>query len=456
MLMKKRYILPALLLLASAGCESALQTEPVTSIPGEKQIVDANTARASLVGAYAALQSPSYYGLDIQLMGDLPADNATWAGTFQYLDEIGRNVIKADNTEVTALWTQIYRQVARTNVILDQVPKVASISPALRDSIMGQAYFMRALDYHNLVKFWGGVPMPLVPAADPNEARAYTRATVPEVYAQILSDLNKAQSLVVASTNTRTVNPMAIRAIRARVLFYKASSPGNTTAAADYAAALTEAEAVLAGRDALTEAYPNLFSATGANTTEDIFRIIYFGSVETSSLGNYYLSSGRHELTPTAELNAAYSAGDARKTWNIRTTGVAIRPLEGAKYRTRPSTEHVHVIRLAEVMLIKAEVLARQNNLGGAVAEYNKVRVRAGLAPHVLNVDVTTQADVILAIEKERRLELFAEGDRWPDLVRLGRATAVKSLAKPGFVLLPIPLREVNTTNPSLPQNPDY
>jgi starch-binding outer membrane protein, SusD/RagB family len=453
--MMKRYLLPMALVLA-VGCDSVLQTEPVTSLPAEQQIVDAATARASLVGAYQALQSASYYGLDLQLFGDLPADNATWAGTFQFLNDIGVNDIKADNAEVTAFWTQIYRQVNRVNVLIDRVPKVASISPAVRDSILGQAYFMRALDFHNLVKFWAGVPMPLVPVVDPSEASAYTRATVPEMYTQILADLDKAQTLVVPSTNTRTVTPMAIRAIRARVLFYKASSPGNTTAAADYAAALAEAEAVLAGRDALTEPYANLFAATGANTTEDIFRIVYFGSVETNSLGNYYLNAGRHELTPTANLNAAYTAGDTRKTWNIRTTGVGVRPLEGAKYRTRPGTEHVHVIRLAEVMLIKAEVLARQGNLPGSIAEYNKVRVRAGLAPHVLGVDVTDQASVILAIEKERRLELFAEGDRWPDLVRLGRAAAVKSLTKPGFALLPIPLREVRTTNPPLAQNPDY
>jgi hypothetical protein len=454
--MMKRYLLPMALLVAVAGCDSVLQTEPVTSLPADEQIVDAATARASLVGAYNALQDAAYYGLDLQLFGDLPADNAAWAGTFQFLNDIAVNDIKADNSEVRDFWTQIYQQVNRVNVIIDRVPTIASISPAVRDSILGQAYFMRALDFHNLVKFWGGVPMPLVPAADPSEASAYTRATVPEMYTQILADLDKAQLLVVPSTNTRTVTPMAIRAIRARVLFYKASSPGNTTAAADYAAALAEAEAVLAGRDALTEPYANLFAATGTNTTEDIFRIVFTGSVETNSLGNYYLNAGRHELTPTANLNAAYPASDLRKAWNIRTTGVAVRPLEGAKYRSRPGTEHVHVIRLAEVMLIKAEVLARQNNLPGAIAEYNKVRVRAGLAPHVLGVDVTDQASVILAIERERRLELFAEGDRWPDLVRLGRAAAVKSLTKPGFVLLPIPLREVRTTNPPLAQNPDY
>jgi starch-binding outer membrane protein, SusD/RagB family len=453
--MKKRYILSMALLFAAAGCDSALQTEPVTSLPAEQQIVDAATARASLNGAYSALQSASYYGLDLQMLGDLPADNATWSGTFQFLNDIGTNEIKADNTEITAFWGQLYRQINRVNVIIDRVPQIASVTPALRDSILGQAYFMRALDYHNLVKFWGGVPMPLVPAADPSEASAYTRATVAEVYTQILADLDKAQTLVVSSTNTRTVTPMAVRAIRARVLFYRASALGGATSAADYAAALTEAEAVLAGRDVLTEPYANLFAATGANTTEDIFRIIYFGSVETNSLGNYYLQAGRHELTPTTNLEAAYPTNDLRKAWNIGPSGSATRPLDGRKYRSRPGTEHVHVIRLAEVMLIKAEILARQNNLPGAITEYNKVRTRAGLASHVLGVDVVTQADVISAIERERRLELAYEGDRWPDLVRLGRAAAVKPLARPGFVLFPIPLRDMNTS-PGLTQNPDY
>jgi hypothetical protein len=62
---------------------------------------------------------------------------------------------------------------------------------------------------------------------------------------------------------------------------------------------------------------------------------------------------------------------------------------------------------------------------------------------------------VISAIERERRLELAFEGDRWPDLVRLGRAGQVKTLTNPGFVLFPIPLRDVNTS-PGLQQNPGY
>jgi hypothetical protein len=106
-------------------------------------------------------------------------------------------------------------------------------------------------------------------------------------------------------------------------------------------------------------------------------------------------------------------------------------------------------------VLIKAEVLARQSDLAGAVAEYNKVRLRAGLAAHTLGTEVTTQSDVLAAILKERRLELALEGDRWPDLVRLGLAGSVKTLAKPGYTLFPIPLRDMTTT-PRLTQNPDY
>ena len=114
------------------------------------------------------------------------------------------------------------------------------------------------------------------------------------------------------------------------------------------------------------------------------------------------------------------------------------------------------MIRLAELILIKAEILARQNKLAEAVNEYNIVRVRAGLARHTLGTNVTTQAQVLAAIDLERRLELAFEGDRWPDLVRQGRVVTVKGFTdRPGQALFPIPLRDVRTS-PGLTQNPGY
>ncbi|BAH39994.1 MAG TPA: RagB/SusD family nutrient uptake outer membrane protein [Gemmatimonas aurantiaca] len=438
-----------------AACGDVLNVEPVTSLPQDQLITDNATATAALNGAYDGLQSGSYYGLSALLVGDLASDNTVWTGTFQYLGEMATNRMQADNAEVTSMWTAIYQQIDRDNVLINKVPQVTLVTDPVRSDVMGQAYFMRALGFHNLVKFWGGVPIPTKPIAAPSEAQAYTRATVTEVYTQILKDLDSAQVLIRNTTNTRYATPMAARALRARVLFYRAGLTGNAGSAADYQGALDAANLVLAGRDTLTVPYADLFGAAGSNTTEDIFRVS-FNATETNGISNYYLQVGRAEVAPSPNIDAAYPAGDARKAWSIRPSGNAGRPLNGNKYAARPGTEHVHVIRLAEVILIKAEALARLNRLPEAVAAYNKVRVRAGIPVHTLGNQVTTQTDVINAIELERRLELAFEGDRWPDLNRLGKAIAVKGIAdRPGQALFPIPLRDTRTS-PGLVQNAGY
>jgi hypothetical protein len=442
-------------LAGAAACGDILQTEPVTSLPQDQMITDAATATASLNGAYDALQSGSYYGLSALLVGDLPADNTVWSGTFQYLGEMQTNRMQADNAEVTSLWTAIYSSVNRANLLIGTVPTVASIPANTRDDILGQAYFIRALGFHNLVKYWGAVPIPTKVTTGPDESKEYTRAPVTEVYTQVLKDLDSAQALTKNTANTRYATPMAARALRARVLFYRAGLAGNAGSQADYQAALDAANQVLAGRDTLVVPYASLFSAAGSNTSEDLLRIS-FNATETNGLSNYYLSVGRAEVAPSANLDAAYPTGDLRKAATVAPSGVAARPLNGVKWSARPGTEHIHVIRLAEVVLIKAEALARLNRLPEAVAQYNKVRLRAGLAPHALGTQVTTQGDVINQIELERRLELALEGDRWPDLNRLGKAVQVKGIQdRAGQVLFPIPLRDIRVS-PKLTQNPGY
>jgi starch-binding outer membrane protein, SusD/RagB family len=454
--MRTRFFLPIAFLAASAACDSTLQTEPTTSLSSTQMIVDGPTARAALNGAYSALQSTGYYGLDLLMLGDLPADNAVWTGTFQFLGEVASNRIQADNTEVTSLWTQIYRQIDRDNVILQKVPELTGVADSLKNDVTGQAYLMRALGFHNLVKLWGAVPTPTAPAASPTDAESYKRTPVNDVYTQILSDIDKAQPLITNTANTRYATPLAARALRARALFYRAGLTDNASSAADYQRALDEANAVFAVKgEALTAAYADLFTTTGTSTAEDIWRIAYTAT-ESNSLGNYYLQAGRAEIAPSPNLDAAYPAGDLRKTYSIGPSGNVNRPLNGNKFRGRPGTEHIHVIRLAELILIKAEILARQNKLAEAVNEYNIVRTRAGLARHTLGTQVTSAAQVLAQIDLERRLELAMEGDRWPDLVRQGRTMAVKGFTdRPGQALFPIPLRDIRTS-PGLTQNPGY
>jgi tetratricopeptide (TPR) repeat protein len=435
--------MPAVLLVAAAGCDSALTTDPVDRVPAENAIVDAATARAALVGAYDALQALSYYGRTFEVLGDLSADNAEHVGTFQYLGQVDRNQLQADNTAVTNVWIAIYDAVARVNLILQKVPDVPGLTAAQKNQILGEAHFLRALHYHNLVKFWGDVPMPLEPLDSPAEAAQLTRTAKAQVYTQILADLTQAEQLMTTAKQARQASLGAVRALRARVLLYNEN----------YQGALDAANAVQAMSYSLAPLFENLFTDEGTDTPEDVFRVS-FTATEYNEMGYYYLFDGRWEVAPTANLYAAFAATDKRRPITASKDGS---DYEGTKFPTTIGAEDLHIIRFAEVLLIKAEALARLGRLAEAVTEYNKIRVRAGLAPHVLGTNVTTQADVLNAIWNERRLELALEGDRFPDLVRTGRGLTVLGLpANRAFQLLyPIPSRELIVSS-GLTQNPGY
>ena len=437
-----RFLMPALLLVGAAGCDSTLTTEPVDRIPAESAIIDAATARAALVGAYDALQSLSYYGRTLQVLGDLSADNAEHVGTFQYLGQIDRNQIQADNTSVTNLWIAIYDAISRVNLILQKVPNVTGLTDAQKNQILGEARFLRALHYHNLVKLWGDVPMPVVPLDNPSEAAAMTRSTKADVYTQILADLTQAEQLMTTAKQARQASLGAVRALRARVQLYNGQ----------YQAALDAANAVQAMSYSLAPTFQALFTAEGTDTPEDIFRVS-FTATEYNEVGYYYLFDGRWEVAPTADLYNAYTAGDLRRNLTLGKDGS---DYEGTKFPTTIGAEDLHVIRFAEVLLIKAEALARLNRLPEAITELNKTRVRAGLAA-IPATPLPTQDALLTSIWTERRLELALEGDRWPDLIRTGRALAVLGIpANRAFQLLyPIPAREI-TVAPGLTQNPGY
>jgi len=115
--------------------------------------------------------------------------------------------------------------------------------------------------------------------------------------------------------------------------------------------------------------------------------------------------------------------------------------------------EDYMLLRLAEQYLIRAEARAWQNNLNGAIDDINAIRTRAGLTALSYGM---TQGDVLLSIEKERKLELFGEGysHRWIDLIRTGRVDAVLgaekgSTWKSSAAVLPIPDKEI-LNNPAL------
>lgn len=459
--MKRVNLLPALLVMTAAGC-GILDVEPINEVSEGSAITTPAGARAALSGLYDGLQSTSYYGGTFTVFGDLSAEDVEHQGTFTTFRQADLNGLTADNGTIEGIWDALYRVVGRANIIIARVPTVPGIDPAERDQILGEAHLIRGLTFHNAVRNWGeqaptgmGVPIPLVPPADIPSASQVTRATTGQVYTQILSDLAVAESLLAlgGGTDTHRGTVGAVRAIRARVMLYQQN----------YAGAEAEAESVIALGYTLAPDYADLFTQDGQVTPEDIW-VLDFTPVDFQLLGYYYrakgAAGGRREIGPTLTLMqqydpaatgtpATYTPTDLRGQHNISFQGTIV---FGSKWPTGIGGEDMHIIRFAEVLLIRAEAEARQNKLAEADNAVDAIRVRAGLAP--VDLVAMGQAAAIAEILQQRRLELVYEGHRFPDLVRTGLAVTV--LGIPAFqTLYPIPLNELDVA-PGLVQNPGY
>jgi hypothetical protein len=464
-------------MLAAAACNNFLDVKPVAELPRDQALSGPTSARAAVVGMYDGLQDETggyFYSGDYLFFRDVSSDDVDWTGTFTTFADAEDNNLRSDNGDVRGMWNAMYTTVARANLVIAQLPGVSGIDDAEKDQLLGEAYFVRALVFHDLVITWGGrnpndpgIPIPLEPAADAGAGAKATRATVAQTYAQILSDLDAAEAKMDPEVTDVTRGTLgAVRALRARVLLFEK----------DYAGAEAAATSVEDMGYELADNYADLFTADAKDTPEDIFRLTFTAS-DYGEEGYYYL--GRTENEPSAALAQAYqpslnidpASSGYLENWNPQDlraqTNIVVDPSDdycgldlcGTKFPTTVGAEDIHVIRFAEVVLTKAEAMARQGGgkLAGAVAEVNKIRKRAGLDTLVFGVDLTTQQQVIDEVMLQRRLELAMEGFRWADLVRTGEVDDYLASKQADLyqALYPIPSREISVA-PGLVQNPGY
>ena len=467
--MIRKTLLPAVLVLVAAGCSQILDVKPINEVAEEAAITSPAGARAALAGMYDGFQSTSYYGGTFVFFGDLSSDDVRHTGTFTTYRLADNNQLTSDNATIETLWDALYRVVGRANVIIARVPDVATLDPLERDQILGEAHFARALTFHNLEILWGeqapsgiGVPLPLIPVSDIPSASQITRATTGQVYTQILSDLAAAESLMTLSggpTSPTQASLGAVRAIRARVYLYQQNWAGAEAMAESV---MTMSGGIVPGGGyALDPDYGAVFN--DGYSSEAIF-VLQFTPVDFQLLGYYYrakgTAGGRREIGPTTTLIQQYAPGytgtpasfvtsDLRGQHNISFQGTTV---YGSKWGSGVGGEDFHVIRFAEVLLIKAEAEAQQGKLVEADSALNAVRARAGVP--AIDLVALGQPAAIDAILQERRLELAFEGQRWPDLVRTGRAVGVLGIP-PFQTLYPIPLNELDVAQ-GLVQNPGY
>lgn len=428
------------------GCDSLLnEQKPQNSVDPSAVFKDAPGARAAIIGAYDAFQSASYYAADFLLLPDVHGGNLTHTGTFPSYAQFMNRSILTDNANVTNMWAIIYSGINRANQIIDKVPKITdpALSQTEKDQIVGEAYFLRAFHYANLVKYWGGVPLKLLPSDSYDASKIIVpRATADQVYTQILSDLGEAITKLPANpSNKSRASLAAAHALKARVHLYKK----------EYPEAINSATLASTGYS-LVGNFLDIWVVR--NTSEAIWEL-QFNTVDTNSLSFYLLTSttgGRNEVRPSANLASAYLSTDARR---VLTSSVDSRL---RYYRAATDDDNVLLLRLAEVILNRAEALIERNtgtDLADAVVFINQIRNRAGIGSYGGVVTQTALRDEVFL---QRRLELALEGHYFFDLVRTGRA--VTTLSSPVWndnqALLPIPLREIQASGGVLTQNPGY
>ncbi len=453
--MNRLRMVPGLLLLsfAAAACDTGLlDVEPQDEISEDQAIINLETANAALNGAYSALQFDGLYGEEALVWTDVLTDDVEHTGTYGNYGTADLLAVTADNFSVENMWNDTYNGINRVNVLLEKVAALDNVSQTNKDRIMGEAIGIRALEYFQLVRLYGGVPLVLQPFESLDDASQVSRATVAAVYDAIEDDISSARTLLssagVGNGESRTViTPGFMDALEAQVQLQQGDWPAAETAAM---------RVVNTESYSLVDDYASLFDANGAPTSEDIFRVA-FNAVDANFHGFYYQFEGRFETGATEEIYNLYDqALDQRFTASFD----EVRPdgIEVVKFPTTVGTENIHVIRYGELLLILAEALAQQggpDELDDAVMYLEKVRDRANL-PAYDAVDVDTQAEVLAAIYLERRLELAFEGKRWFDIVRWDMVgTAVgRTLPNPDN-LLPLPVSELDVA-PNLTQNAGY
>lgn len=477
--MKTKYILVGLLTLSLTACkEKFLDLSPVSAVGTSTFFKTQSDVLTALNGAYGAMQFNGQYG-QLYVVAEIPSDdtNPVLSGSVTDQDEFDKFYVRTTNPYTLARWNDGYRGIYRCNAVIGQIAGI-KMDEILKKRIVGEAKFLRALMYFNLVRVFGDVPLVLTEITDPLQGYEYGRTPVADVYTQIAKDLSDAEGVLSVSYTGADIGRATSGA--AKALLGKVYLTQKR-----YADAVAKLKEVIdKGTYSLLSNYADLFKAANKNSRESIFDVQYKkGNIgEGSPFANAYApeNSGNAVIAfggggnnrPMPDLDSSYEPGDPRRNVSmassyVNSSGATINYYYVKKYADPPvvsgdSEDNWYVLRYADVLLLYAEALNETGKPADALPYLNQIRKRVGLADKA----ITTQADMRLAIEQERRVELAFEGHRWFDLVRTGRALPVlqvkataigiKTALSENNLIFPIPQSQIDINSTKIKQNPGY
>jgi hypothetical protein len=443
-------------ILAFSSCEKFLNLKPIDSPTEDNFYVDEKGLQGGLVSCYDALQDNGLYGNTFLSLTEIRSDNMEdndqgASGGVRY--QIESFAERPDNTLVTEAWLASFKAIYRCNVILSRTPEV-TMDAVRKNQIIGEASFLRGLNYFNTTRLWGKLPLITTPQKS-EEARENTRADTAAIYTQIIADLTTAMTNLPVSwpdPQRGRATTYAARALLAKVYLYQ-KKYDLVVSTLQPLITVINAGTVL-GLVPQPTTFPN-----ATKTSRDIIfsaRFLLGGIGESASQNNRFRNVGGNNAVILPP--ALFEANDNRKALAAPTSAGGERPgkYNGPQVNNETSTD-IPIIRAAEVMLIYAEAL---NEIAygnpAAFTALNAVRTNAAITP-LTAATLTSQASFRTAVYKERRLELALECDRWFDIVRTGQMQTIFPLVPAFRKVYPVPQTEIqNITNQSGWQNDGY
>lgn len=462
--MKKILVLASLATLLMTSCgDSFFDLEPASSVTIDKVYKTASDYNVAVIGCYAKLQSQvNFYTECCEYRSDNLSLGAPTAGTQDRYD-IDHFTEKPSNGILSSYWANFNNNVYRCNLLLDQIDG-ANFAENLKKQYKGEAMFIRALNYFNMYRIWGGIPATkhVVSAAEALKVARYSDEQMFDLIAGDLKEIvdNNYLPETYSSADMGRATSGAAKALLGKVYltFHK----------------WTEAKDILSqliGKYQLVSPIAQVFNVDNKNNNEIIFAVHFNKEIEGEGHSYWYnLTNASDDTNQTSSLLNTFPTGDARKDLITYVQVEKNVRLMNKFYDTKSPTfktvgNDQILLRYADVLLMYAEALneiqydASEGSL--ALKYLNAVRQRAGIS-NLTAKQLPTQEKFRKGILVERQREFPYEGQRWFDLVRMGFAKSV--MAENGVeikdyqLLFPIPQQEIEKVGDKsiLWQNPGY
>lgn len=462
--MKKILVLASLATLLMTSCgDSFFDLEPASSVTIDKVYKTASDYNVAVIGCYSKLQSQvNFYTECCEYRSDNLSLGAPTAGTQDRYD-IDHFTEKPSNGILSSYWANFNNNVYRCNLLLDQIDG-ANFAEDLKKQYKGEAMFIRALNYFNMYRIWGGVPATkhVVSAAEALKVARYSDEQMFDLIAGDLKEIvdNNYLPETYSSADMGRATSGAAKALLGKVYltFHK----------------WTEAKDILSqliGKYQLVSPIAQVFNVDNKNNNEIIFAVHFNKEIEGEGHSFWYnLTNASDDTNQTSSLLNTFPTGDARKDLITYVQVEKNVRLMNKFYDTKSPTfktvgNDQILLRYADVLLMYAEALneiqydASEGSL--ALKYLNAVRQRAGISNLTVK-QLPTQEKFRKGILVERQREFPYEGQRWFDLVRMGFAKSV--MAENGVeikdyqLLFPIPQQEIEKVGDKsiLWQNPGY